>query len=181
MTTECGLGAADETIADPETPVRVPAESLDACQAELADVKDRLLRALADQENSRRRAEREREDAVRFAAAQLVTDLLPTADSLSRALENAPAGDDPLQGQGLLAGVAATHIGRLRSRFARRNSPNPVERDRGFESRLLRRRVTPRGGSSRSRFSPRARKGSRRRLLSRRPCGRRDLRPMPGR
>jgi molecular chaperone GrpE len=108
MTTECRLGAADETIADPETPVRVPAESLDACQAELADVKDRLLRALADQENSRRRAEREREDAVRFAAAQLVTDLLPTADSLSRALENAPAGDDPLQGQGLLAGVAAT-------------------------------------------------------------------------
>jgi len=74
MTTECRLGAADETIADPETPVRVPAESLDACQAELADVKDRLLRALADQENSRRRAEREREDAVRFAAAQLVTD-----------------------------------------------------------------------------------------------------------
>jgi molecular chaperone GrpE len=58
MTTECRLGAADETIADPETPVRVPAESLDACQAELADVKDRLLRALADQENSRRRAER---------------------------------------------------------------------------------------------------------------------------
>jgi len=48
MTTECRLGAADETIADPETPVRVPAESLDACQAELADVKDRLLRALAD-------------------------------------------------------------------------------------------------------------------------------------
>src|ERR1700682_323788 len=106
MTTECRLGAADETIADPETPVRVPAESLGACQAELADVKDRLLRALADQENSRRRAEREREDAVRFAAAQLVTDLLPTADSLSRALENVPAGDDPLEG--LRAGVAST-------------------------------------------------------------------------
>src|SRR5438132_5251418 len=108
MTTERRSDVAAETIADPEALATPAMESLDACQAELADVKDRLLRALADQENSRRRAEREREDAVRFAAAQLVTDLLPTADSLSRALENAPAGDDPLQGQGLLAGVAAT-------------------------------------------------------------------------
>src|SRR5260370_26034942 len=66
-------------------------DSLDGSQAELAEVKDRLLRGLADQENFRRRAEREREDAVRFAAAQLVKDLLPTADSLSRALESAPA------------------------------------------------------------------------------------------
>src|SRR6266481_8076955 len=106
MTTECELGAAEETIADPETPATVPAESLEGCQAELAEVKDRLLRALADQENFRRRAEREREDAVRFAAAQLVKDLLPAADSLSRALENIPPGDDALQN--LLAGVAAT-------------------------------------------------------------------------
>src|SRR5258707_9937252 len=108
MTTERRSDVTEETIADPEALATPAMESLDDCQAELADVKDRLLRALADQENFRRRAEREREDAVRFAAAQLVTDLLPTADSLSRALENAPAGDDPLQGQGLLAGVAAT-------------------------------------------------------------------------
>jgi molecular chaperone GrpE (heat shock protein) len=106
MTTERRPGAVEERIADPEAPVTVPAESLDDCQAELAEVKDRLLRALADQENFRRRAEREREDAVRFAAAQLIKDLLPTADSLSRALENGPAGDDPLES--LRAGVAAT-------------------------------------------------------------------------
>jgi molecular chaperone GrpE len=75
-------------------------------QAELAETKDKLLRALAENENFRRRSEREREDAVRFAAAQLVKDLLPAADSLSRALENVPPGDDALQN--LLAGVAAT-------------------------------------------------------------------------
>src|SRR3984893_9627931 len=96
MTTDRRPGAMEET----------PAENLNDCQAELAEVKDRLLRALADQENFRRRAEREREDAVRFAAAQLVKDLLPTMDSLSRALENVPAGDDPLEG--LRAGVAST-------------------------------------------------------------------------
>src|ERR1700732_1116344 len=96
MTTDRRPGAMEETITDPEAPATVPAENLDDCQAELAEVKDRLLRALADQENFRRRAEREREDAVRFAAAQLVKDLLPTADSLSRALEDVPPGDHPL-------------------------------------------------------------------------------------
>ena len=102
MTNERRSDAADETIAGAE----VSAESLEDCQAELADVKDRLLRALAEHENFRRRSAREREDAVRFAAAQLVKDLLPAADSLSRALENMPPGDDALQN--LLAGVALT-------------------------------------------------------------------------
>ena len=116
MNNERKSDMAAETIADPAAPVTVTAESLDGCQAELAEVKGRLLRALADQENFRRRVEREREDAVRFAAAQLVKDLLPTADSLSRALGNAPVGDDPLQN--LLAGVAATERA-LRDAFAK--------------------------------------------------------------
>jgi molecular chaperone GrpE len=40
-------------------------------EAELADCKDRLLRALAEQENTRRRALREREEGIRFAASGL--------------------------------------------------------------------------------------------------------------
>jgi molecular chaperone GrpE len=102
MTNERKSDAAEETISGAE----VSAESLEDCRAELADVKDRLLRALAEHENFRRRSEREREDAVKFAAAQLVKDLLPAADSLSRALENMSPGDDALQS--LLAGVALT-------------------------------------------------------------------------
>jgi molecular chaperone GrpE len=74
--------------------------------AELAETKDKLLRALAENENFRRRSERERRDAVRFAAAELVKDLLPAADSLSPALQNVPPGDDA--SQNLLAGVAVT-------------------------------------------------------------------------
>jgi molecular chaperone GrpE len=116
MTTERRSDVAEETIADPEALATPAMESLADCQAELADVKDRLLRALADQENFRRRSEREREDAVRFAAAQLVKDLLPAADSLSRALENVPPGDDVLQS--LLAGVALTER-TLRDAFAK--------------------------------------------------------------
>jgi len=102
MTNERKSDAAEETISGAE----VSAESLEDCRAELADVKDRLLRALAEHENFRRRSEREREDAVKFAAAQLVKDLLPAADSLSRALENMSPGDDALQS--LLARVALT-------------------------------------------------------------------------
>ena len=80
---------------------------------EIAALNDRLLRALAEQENIRRRAAREREQAVRFAGAALVKMLLPTIDNLRRALESAPQYDVPPDDawQTLLAGVAATERG----------------------------------------------------------------------
>ena len=48
--------------------------------------KDRLLRALAETENVRRRAQREREDARKYAASNFAKDLLDVADNLRRAL-----------------------------------------------------------------------------------------------
>ena len=83
-------------------------------EAEVADLKDRLLRALAEQENARRRAERERQEAVRFAASGLARDLLASLDNLRRALESVPtetAADETVQR--LLSGVAATERGLL--------------------------------------------------------------------
>lgn len=57
---------------------------------ELADeneaLKDRLLRALSDSENMRRRAQREKEDAGKYAIAAFARDLLDVADNLERAL-----------------------------------------------------------------------------------------------
>lgn len=77
-------------------------------QREADTLRDQLLRALADQENVRRRAAREREDAARFAAWGLGADLLPTLDSLRRAIDSVPgeqaAADDATRN--LLAGVA---------------------------------------------------------------------------
>src|SRR5580693_3304078 len=51
------------------TPVneKSPLESPERPEAEPAELRDRLMRVLADQENFRRRVEREREDAIRFA------------------------------------------------------------------------------------------------------------------
>jgi molecular chaperone GrpE len=87
-------------------------------EAEIASLQDRLLRAIAEQENIRRRAAREREDAVRFAAADVARDLLSTLDNLQGALESAPpesaASADPWVGT-LLTGVAATERALLRA------------------------------------------------------------------
>jgi molecular chaperone GrpE len=99
--------SARSVAGEQAAPEQAPASPSDADAAEL---KDRLLRVLAEQENFRRRIEREREEAIRFAAAQLVKDLLQTADNLSRALESVPperSAQDQVM-QNLLAGVAAS-------------------------------------------------------------------------
>ena len=85
------------------------AEPAGTSEEDAAELRERLLRVLAEQQNFQRRLERERDDAVRFAAAQLVKDLLQTADNLSRALHSAPPEADRSEAlRNLLAGVAAS-------------------------------------------------------------------------
>jgi molecular chaperone GrpE len=64
-------------------------------QKKLEDAHDRWLRAAADLENYKKRAQREREDVQKFGVEKLVKDLLPVIDNLDRALA-AAAADDPL-------------------------------------------------------------------------------------
>ena len=59
--------------------------------AEVADLKDQLVRALAETENLRNRARREKAEALKYAAAPLAKDLLSVADNLKRALAAVPA------------------------------------------------------------------------------------------
>ncbi len=63
-------------------------------QAELADLRDRSIRTLADFENYRRRSERERDDLKRFAQGDVLRDLLPVVDNLQRALAAGGTVDD---------------------------------------------------------------------------------------
>jgi len=63
-------------------------------QAELADLRDRSIRTLADFENYRRRAEREREELKRYAQGDVLRDLLPVVDNLRRALAAGGTVDD---------------------------------------------------------------------------------------
>ncbi len=73
-----------------ETPEPAPEDRIAALEAEAAGQKDQLLRALAEVENTRRRADRDRQEASRYGAAGLARDLLSVADNLRRALESLP-------------------------------------------------------------------------------------------
>jgi molecular chaperone GrpE len=64
--------------------------SIEALQAEIAALKDRLLRALADAENTRRRAERDRVEISQYAITRFARDMLSIADSFGRALAACP-------------------------------------------------------------------------------------------
>lgn len=58
---------------------------------QVAETNDKLLRALAETENTRRRAERDRQDTAKFSVASFARDLLTVADNLRRALNAIPA------------------------------------------------------------------------------------------
>lgn len=70
------------------------ATTIEELRSELADRHDRLLRALAEADNMRRRAQRERDDYVRYANESLIRELIPILDNLDRALEAARAAGD---------------------------------------------------------------------------------------
>jgi molecular chaperone GrpE len=64
-------------------------EELDALRAERDELKDRFMRSLADTENLRKRADRERREAEQYGGSKLARDLLPVYDALRRALDAA--------------------------------------------------------------------------------------------
>jgi len=100
---------ANDDNATPATAEPGIEQRLAAAQSELAETKDRLLRAMAEVENVRRRAQREKDDAVKYAAGNFARELLTVADNLGRALASAPEEkirDEVMKS--LLAGVAAT-------------------------------------------------------------------------
>src|ERR1700687_3273945 len=92
--TDTSARPSDEAAAEPEqAPATAPAEAtpdpLVAAVRESAELKDKLLRALAEMENLRRRTEREVADARFYGVANLARDMLSVADNLASAAENA--------------------------------------------------------------------------------------------
>ncbi len=84
---------------------------LEALKAEVESLKDQRLRALAEVENIRRRAEKEKTEASQYAVTKFARDMVGIADNFSRALAACPAGlrevADP-QIKAVLDGVEAT-------------------------------------------------------------------------
>lgn len=75
----------------------------------IADLKDQLLRAIAENQNLRRRMEREKEDAYKFGVSKFAKELLSVADNLNRALASIPEGalDDAVV-KGVVTGLELT-------------------------------------------------------------------------
>ncbi|TXI01272.1 MAG: nucleotide exchange factor GrpE [Pseudorhodobacter sp.] len=85
----------------------IAADELDALRAERDDFRDRFMRALADAENARKRADRDRREAEQYGGTRLARDLLPVYDNLKRALE-AASDDTRSQAAALIEGVELT-------------------------------------------------------------------------
>jgi molecular chaperone GrpE len=82
-------------------------DELDALRAERDELKDRVLRQLAETENVRKRAERDRKEAENYGATRLARDLLPVYDNLRRALD-AVTPEQREQNAALLEGIDLT-------------------------------------------------------------------------
>ena len=84
----------------------IPA-GVEAIIQERDELKDRLLRTMADAENTRKRGERDRREAEQYGGAKLARDMLPVYDNLKRALD--AAGDDVSESEkAVLEGVELT-------------------------------------------------------------------------
>ena len=106
--------AADGAENAATTPGMVAADELAALDAELTTVaaerdelKDKLMRALAEAENTRRRAERDKRDAEAYGGTKLARDLLSVHDNMERALAAADEGARAAA-SGLIEGVELT-------------------------------------------------------------------------
>jgi len=105
-----------ESFAEAQQAATQPAEgtpefylaTIKALQAEADSAKDKMMRALADAENTRRRAVKDREDAAKYAVQSFARDMLTFSDNFHRAMGAIPpelATDEKVAG--VIAGLDA--------------------------------------------------------------------------
>ena len=85
------MSEEDEVEFDEEEDAETGAGELEALKLEVQSLKDQVLRYAAEAENTKRRAERESNDARAYAIQKFARDLLGVADNLDRATAAAPA------------------------------------------------------------------------------------------
>ena len=92
---------AEASSADAEPEVSPEAEALanlkaeyEAYKAEAEEQHDQMLRTMAEFDNSRKRAEREKEESLKYALESFVKELIPTVDSIERAIQSTAESED---------------------------------------------------------------------------------------
>ena len=86
---------------------------LEKLREEAKEAQDKLLRVAADFENQKKRLQREKEAAVKYAEENLIKEILPAIDNLERAMNQDPNSED--FGKQLLEGVELTRAGLMES------------------------------------------------------------------
>jgi molecular chaperone GrpE len=99
--------ASAESISTADAQILDLEQQLAKANAIIEEQKDSVLRARADIENARRRAEQEVDKARKFALEKFAGELLPVIDNLERAIQSADAGNELIKP--LLDGVDLTH------------------------------------------------------------------------
>ena len=99
--------AADAPEQEQPDVAQALADAEAAFEAERAEMRDRLMRALADLENTRKRGEKDRREAAIYGGAKLARDLIPVYDNLRRAM-SVTTDETRQQAQGLVEGVELT-------------------------------------------------------------------------
>ena len=82
-------------------------DEIEALRAERDDYRDKFMRALADAENTRKRADRDRREAENYGGSKLARDMLPVYDNLRRALQSSAEAEQEAN-KALLEGVELT-------------------------------------------------------------------------
>ncbi len=105
------LQSLDQMAAEGDDPdFDAAAESyneIEALRAERDDFRDKFMRALADAENTRKRADRDRREAENYGGSKLARDMLPVYDNMRRALQSADEAEQEVN-KALLEGVELT-------------------------------------------------------------------------
>ncbi len=102
-----GGAPADMPVDSPEPTVEVLQRVVEGLQAENAELQDKHLRAVAESQNIRRRAQQDVEKERKFGIERFARDVLSVADNLGRALSALPAHVDPAT-KNVITGVQAT-------------------------------------------------------------------------
>lgn len=102
-----GVGTDEPTEAQNPLEDGAPVDEIEQLRAERDALRDRVMRVLADAENSRKRHERDRREAEQYGGSKLARDMLPVFDNMKRALE-ATTDQARAQAPGLIEGVELT-------------------------------------------------------------------------
>jgi molecular chaperone GrpE len=120
--------SAPDTAADAAADMAATPDPVEALRAENAELRDRVLRTIAEMENLRKRTEREIGDTRSYAIAGFARDMLTATDSLSRALMVLPAevrDSTDVTMKSLIEGIEMTE--REMQRLLAKHGVKPIE------------------------------------------------------